>query len=362
MDKQKRAKELLKRLKTLKAQLPSKGASIVDDLVGEVSTSVFNRVADGPILGKIEELAKEIANVKHVDVSGLTKNLQDASDKNDSAFADYSANMDSRLEELVSKMEEADKSTDANATVKMNGLLAELEQFRGESETERTNFGNRTSLIEAEISKIQQLFQKAQLGFATKSDMESVVTTSLTAQNNATEELKKLLKELETTMGARLAGITLHGGNMNRNVAIGGNTSVLSRYTDINWKAGANVTITYAYNDATKYTDVTVATTGGGGGSVTGIIRSINNIAVSTAAGNTAGTDYVYLASGTLNVTLPTSIGNLNMYTVKNVGAGTITVLPTGAETVEGAPNITMPVQYTSVDLISNNSGNWNIT
>jgi len=78
----------------------------------------------------------------------------------------------------------------------------------------------------------------------------------------------------------------------NRNIAIGGNTSVLSQYTDINIKAGSNVTLTYSNNQTTKYLDLTIASSGGGG-SVGGTVRSINNISTSQTAGATAGTDYV---------------------------------------------------------------------
>lgn len=159
----------------------------------------------------------------------------------------------------------------------------------------------------------------------------------------------------------RMNNRELHGGNMNRNIAIGGNTSVLSRYTDINLKAGPNTTLTYAYNDLTKYTDITLAATGGGG-SVGGIIRSVNTIATNTNAGAVAGTDYIYLASGTLTLTLPTSVGNSNLYTAKNIGAGVVTIATTGGETIDGSSNLILPIQFTSVDLISNNSGNWDIT
>lgn len=149
------------------------------------------------------------------------------------------------------------------------------------------------------------------------------------------------------------------GGNMNRNVSIGGNSSVLSRYTDINWKAGSNVTLSYANNDQTKNLDITIAATGGSG---SGITRSVNSIAGDTLAGSATTTDYVYLAAGTLNLTLPSTVGNSNLYTVKNIGAGTVTITPQAGELIDGQSNLQLPVQFTSVDLISNNSGNWDIT
>ncbi len=62
-----------------------------------------------------------------------------------------------------------------------------------------------------------------------------------------------------------LRGRERSGGNANRNIAIGGNASVLSRYTDINFKAGTNVTLSYQNNDLSKYTDITIAPTGRSG-------------------------------------------------------------------------------------------------
>jgi hypothetical protein len=68
-------------------------------------------------------------------------------------------------------------------------------------------------------------------------------------------------------MPSVMSRISNHGGgNANRNIAVNGNSSTLSRYTDINLKAGANTTITYANNDTTKQTDITFASSGGGGG------------------------------------------------------------------------------------------------
>lgn len=148
------------------------------------------------------------------------------------------------------------------------------------------------------------------------------------------------------------------GGSMDRQIYIGG-VDPLTRYTDINLKAGTNVTLTYANNDVTKKVDVTVSSTGGSG---SGIVRSVNSVATPTTAGSALTTDYVYLVSGTTTITLPTTVGNSNLYTIKNIGAGTVTIATTGGETIDGNVNLQMPVQFTSVDLISNNSGNWDIT
>lgn len=172
------------------------------------------------------------------------------------------------------------------------------------------------------------------------------------------EEAKNISESLEkmhTDLLTRLSKIG--GGSANRQFFVGG-ADPLTKYTDINLKAGANVTLTYANNNTTKKAEITIAAVGGGGG---GTVRSINSISASTSAGSTAGTDYVYLCSGTLTLTLPDATANTNLYTVKNVGTGVVTIDTTSSQTIDGSLTIVMPVQYTAVDLISD-TANWNVT
>ena len=88
-----------------------------------------------------------------------------------------------------------------------------------------------------------------------------------------------------------------------------------------------------------------------------GITRSINNIAVNTTAGATSLIDYVYLCTSTITVTLPTSVGNTNIYTIKNKGTGVITIATTLSQTIDSTTTITINPDG-SVDLISDGS-NW---
>lgn len=108
-------------------------------------------------------------------------------------------------------------------------------------------------------------------------------------------------------------------------------------------------TLTATSNRITKYSDLTVSSTG--------IIRVISNISTTTTGAAAANTDYVYLTIGTLTFTLPTAVGNTNRYTLKVTDGGTITLLTTAGQTVDNViPGlITFP---TSLDFISNNA-NW---
>lgn len=190
------------------------------------------------------------------------------------------------------------------------------------------------------------------------SPLESEIQRAHTRIDNVPEEYNdndvwKELKDLRKLILSRQVG----GGNMNRNIAIGGNQSVLGRYTDVNLKAGSNVTITYTNNNTTKYVDVTIAATGGSG---SGIVRSVNNINTNTVAGSTSTTDYVYLCTGPLTLTLPDATGNTNLYTVKNVGGGTTTINTTSSQTIDGGLTATLSTLYIEITLVSDGS-NWNV-
>lgn len=165
-------------------------------------------------------------------------------------------------------------------------------------------------------------------------------------------KLKKLKQEFLNSMP--------HGaGNANRNIQFNGQ-NLLTPFTDINYKAGSNITFTVVANQTTKYMDVTVAATGGGG-SVGGVVRSISTIATSQTAGNAAGIDYVYICSAGVQLTLPDATTNTNLYTVKNTSNSSVMVSTTSAQTIDGQSNAIMPIQFTSIDLISDGS-NWDIT
>ena len=97
----------------------------------------------------------------------------------------------------------------------------------------------------------------------------------------------------------------------------------------------------------------TWTTPSGGGG---GITRSILTVSTNTTAGSTASTDYVYLCSGTMDLTLPAASGNTNKYDIKNTGTGVITIIGT----VDGGVNPTLTTQYESITLVSNGT-DWSI-
>lgn len=189
-----------------------------------------------------------------------------------------------------------------------------------------------------------------------KKQLKTYIENDAEEDRQAEEELNKRLKKLQQDITNRINA--LGGGSMNRKVSING-TDALTRYTDINLKAGPNTTITYTNNDQTKNTDITITASGGGGG---GIARSIQSVSINTLAGSASATDYVYLCTGTMNLTLPdATAGNTNLYTIKNVGTGVVTVNTTSGQTIDGSLTAVLPLQYTSID-VESDTANWNIT
>ncbi len=290
------------------------------------------------------------------------------------------------LTPLLTALENIDKTFDSRIKEVAGALAQEVERFNATSELERTKTGLKVAENSGLVETLQEELAvlKGQKEKETNDVLEALSAIPRFKEEYVTEvgqiktrldtlelpkpeepdvisPIKQEIQAVRSDLITRINNRDNHGGNMNRNIAIGGNTSVLSRYTDINLKAGANVTITYAYNDVTKYTDVTLAASGGGGGSVGGIIRSINNISTSQSAGAVAGTDYVYIASAGVKVTLPDAAANTNLYTVKNTSSSSVMIDTTSAQTIDGSANLILPVQFTSVDLISNGS-NWDIT
>lgn len=102
---------------------------------------------------------------------------------------------------------------------------------------------------------------------------------------------------------------------------------------------------------------ILVSSAGGGGGS--GITRTIVVTSGNVTAGSTALTDYVYLVAGAHTVTLPTAVGNTNLYTIKNNHTANITVNTTSSQTIDGVTTATL-IPEQSLSMISGGS-NWSI-
>lgn len=134
------------------------------------------------------------------------------------------------------------------------------------------------------------------------------------------------------------------------NYILGGGTA--SNITGL-ISAGTNVTVTGTGTLADPY----VISASGTGGS--GITRSINNITGNTTADAAASTDYEYNCTGTVVLTLPTAVGNTNLYTITRV-SGDVSIACTGGQTIQGSSTAALTINGMSLT-VSSNGTNWTI-
>ncbi len=360
MDKKQKLQDLYKKLEALQSKADlSMGdvANLTDSLIEEEIAQAKAKLKDSPTIKILRSFGEELKRFKtNFDLKPIMDSITSLSqgiDKSNQAIVDEfekrlksvrTTDLSGLEREIASiKAEFADKVTTDSARGEFDN--AKLEK---ELSDIAKKFGDLTSRLDA-LSQEDKV--SGPLGESEKRQQES--NKSLTEAQR--KELEKKIEELRKDLMARIGNIG--GGGMNRQIFVGGNNP-LTKYNDINIKAGSNVTITTAVNNTTKKVDITIASSGGGGG---GTVRSVNSISTSTAADSASGTDYVYLCTGTLTLTLPDASANTNLYTVKNVGTGIVTIDTTSSQTIDGALTIIMPLRYTAVDLISD-TANWNVT
>lgn len=292
---------------------------------------------------------------KSIDLAPLSKSIDN-----------IRQSIDERIQYIADTIEEKSAELEASMTTKADAQQAF--NLTNEVNNLRETLFKLDTLKNTDIQSLKDELVKAQkiepnLNKVIKDIQDTLSYVSIETANNSkeisgsTKELKGFedkLNKLRIDLNTRISNIG--GGAMNRQMFIGG-VDPLTRYTDMNLKAGSNVTITYANNNTTKKVDVTFSASGTGGGTV----RSVNSISTSQTAGSTSGTDYVYLCSGTMTLTMPDATGNTNLYTVKNVGNGIITINTTSAQLIDNQASIQLATIYTSVDLISD-TANWNLT
>lgn len=267
--------------------------------------------------------------------------LLDSMSQIESAFKENSKALYDELEIKTQELNTADEKRAKDLRDEITGLQIQITLSEEEVATVRKSIPDLTD-IETRLGEMTTELS---------SRVDALEETEPQEVKDWTDTIEKLRKELMNRINQ------IGGGSMNRKITFGG-VDYLTKYTDINYKAGSNVTFTVSTNDTTKMVDVTIAATGGSG---SGIVRLITSISGNTNAGAASTTDYVYLVSGTTTLTLPTAVGNTNLYTVKNVGVGTVTINTTSAQTIDGSATIVMPIQYTSVDLVSD-TANWSVT
>jgi hypothetical protein len=90
---------------------------------------------------------------------------------------------------------------------------------------------------------------------------------------------------------------------------------------------------------------------------------NVHTVVTKAATYTATGSDEVILVNATsanVTITLPTAVGNTNLYCIKKIDNSihTVTVATTLSQTIDGGASAAINVQYASVSVVSNGS-NW---
>lgn len=251
------------------------------------------------------------------------------------ALGEIETTFDARIKEVartlaveIAKFDESSKSEKNETSSKIAQTSGTIVSLRKQLDALQIQKDREIKDIHDSLKEIPTLKQFSAKDFA---DIRARLDQMDKKEANKPDQFSPLKKEVETLrtdLITKINNIPRHGDHANRNIAVGGNTSVLSRYTDVNLIAGANVTLTALPNTTTKYTDVTITATGGGGSfSVmipTGTVNGINTVFVFTGIPSVVVLDNGNImnkvsSDGTVNWTGTTTITlnqapNFNIY------------------------------------------------
>ena len=211
----------------------------------------------------VDQAQKRFKEIKEL-ISGLFDTLEslknELSDNEQKLSSDFNAKV-AFLKNALLELKTADGDGFKELSEEIESLRTGIKDISS-GKVEIPNFGKDIQRLESELDK-------------TISNLKE--NTNKEAQKQS-EEFQKQLSKLEEELSkvrtrSNYAGG--YGGNANRDIIIGGNSSTLSRYTDINFIAGSLVTLSYANNDTTKKVDVTLSSSGSSGNRVENEVPSM---------------------------------------------------------------------------------------
>ena len=295
---------------------------------------------------------------KKIDLTPLTQSIENIKGDYGNKISELSTSLEEKIKEFEQIVSQGTEQSASHASQ----LKDEITELKHQISVLNENQTDEIKSLESklpDLSKVEEEIRtlRSLVNVQTNTFSKDLTDLEEKSKKELIKQIETFRKDLEDTRRELINKINQKGGgNANRNILVGNNPSVLSKYTDLNIKAGTNITLSYQNNETLKTTDLTITSSGGSGTS-----RSISTVSVSSVIGATAGTDYVLLCNQGIKLTLPTAVGNSNLYTIKNTGASSVLVVTTGVETIDGDTTIIMPIRYTAVDLISD-TANWHIT
>lgn len=270
-------KQLLEKLKKLEGSLPGQEVlSLVEKTIGEKYKDVTSKVKEDSSLQFLDKINSNLESLKKgVDVMPIVEEIEkiQASMKQmqesaSSQFVDNSKRSESTRFELTSLINKSKNELQEMSGKEISGVLEKIKLLEDQLSFQDSNSKNQGQSLKDIVADFENRIDSISSDIKNESkgrgDMALGVDGKFEESSKSVKDLAEELKKLRQEVMSRIS--TFGGGQANRNIAIGGNTSVLSKYTDINLIAGTNITLTNSNNNTTKYLDLTIAATGGGGG------------------------------------------------------------------------------------------------
>jgi hypothetical protein len=283
MTRKQKIQNLLSRLDALK---PKELNESVQGLLREESESIK---ADRPSMKAIQQIADEVVKVKKDPrIQGLTKTVTKVREENLKRIEDVSNDFAEKVESLLEELRQTETRGTEMTSAQIEDVLTRFTEYQDTFEEEKRGILNNSSRIESEVNRLGQELAKV------SPRLESTFRVNLNAQgariNGAYEAVntvrmdvvavEKKIEELRKSFLTRISSFE-GGGNQNRNIGVNGNSSTLSKFTDINLIAGSNIGIAVSTNNTTKETNLTFTASVPVGGvqlfaSVSGTVDGMN--------------------------------------------------------------------------------------
>lgn len=278
-------KQLIDKLGQFESSLPvsSEVKSIADDVLSQEFQRITKQIKDDTTVKYLEELNSKLASFKRdLDLSPFSEQLSnlesDINTLRDSVIKDledlYKVTDDkqNQLQKLITTtkddLEILTNEEVANLLNRIVKLEKELSFQTEETSTTGNSLKGALNAFEKKLNTLTSEFSKSNTEIsAAHTAYNTRIQDNTAGLQNALKEIKKLRTELLTKIANQNGG-----GNANRNIAVNGNGSVLSKYTDINLVASSNISLIPVANNTTKQTDIFIASSGGGAGTVTSVV------------------------------------------------------------------------------------------
>jgi hypothetical protein len=195
-----------------------------------------------PVLSSVKEMKKEFGKMGSEMGEEMASQYTEVCDK-----------IDSTLQKIDSANEKLSSLSKFFSTIE-----SRISSIEGSNSVK--NIEKKVDDITSRISGDHESFVKDITSIKkTSSTFKKEIDDKIIKTSKDSEEAKKLIEEFRLDILNKIANIG--GGSMNRQILIGG-VNYLTRYTDLNFIAGAGITITAANDDTNRRVNLTIISSG----------------------------------------------------------------------------------------------------